>query len=320
MRRRLAWLLLPLAPVACDGGDDVVARGWIEGREVAVAPMTGGRLLSVLVEEGELVRRGDTVAVLTRGATTAEAGAARARAEAAAARLRELERGARPEDIGAARAELQGAEAELARARAELERLESLDSLDFVAEQRMDDARAVALRAASRRDVAREALTRLQRGARPEQVEAARAELDAARAALAAAESVAGELVLTSPVSGPVLVRVFEPGEVVGAGAPVITVLAGDERWVRVWLPQVALGAVRVGTRARLSIDPLPDTTFSGTVTSIASRAEFTPRVALTEDERADLMYAVRLRVDDPGGRLHVGLPVEARFGEADAD
>jgi HlyD family secretion protein len=66
-------------------------------------------------------------------------------------------------------------------------------------------------------------------------------------------------------------------------------------------------------------VDGLEGTTVRATIASIATRAEFTPRVALTEDERADLMYAVRLRLDDPAGLLRVGLPVEARF-ESDDD
>lgn len=307
-----------LATAGCAGEEGVVARGWVEGREVDVAPMAGGRLLAVLVEEGDTLAVGDTVAVLSRDATLAEAEVARGRADAALARLQELERGARVEDIAAAEAELEAAEAELTRVRRELARVESLDSLDFASERMLDDARTLALRTASRRDVAREALTRLRRGARPEQIAAARAEVEAARAGLAGAQATAGELILVSPTAGPVLLRSFEPGEVVSAGAPVVTVLAGDERWVRVWLAQSDLGAVAVGSHARLSVDALSDTTFAATVTSIATRAEFTPRVALTEDERADLMYAVRLRVDDPRGLLRVGLPIEARFGSDD--
>lgn len=319
-RRLLLAAVLGCGVVACADDDGLVVRGWVEGREVDVAPLAGGRLLSVLVDEGDTVAIGDTVAVLSRDATLAEAEVARGRAEAAAARLLELERGARAEDIASAEAELAAAEAELVRVRRELVRVESLDSLDLTSQQALDDARTLTLRAAARRDVAREALRRLRRGARPEQLEAARAELNAARAALSGAESVAGELVLVSPVSGPVLVRAHDPGEVVGAGMPVVTVLAGDERWVRVWVPQGALRDIGVGRRARLAVDPLRDTTFAAIVTSVATRAEFTPRVALTEDERADLMYAVRLRIDDPRGLLRVGLPVEARFGGPDDD
>ena len=304
----------------CSGSGAPVARGWIEGREVDLAPMTSGRLVLLRVDEGDTVSVGDTVALLAREQTLAEAEVARARVESAAARVRELERGARVEDVRAAQAELEGAEAEVQRARRELARLEALDSLDFVPEQTLDDVRALTLRAVARRDVARETLARLRAGATREQLEAARSELEAAQAALAAAQSVAGELVLVAPVSGPVLMRSFDPGEVVGAGAPVVTVLAGDERWARIWVPQSVLQTVRIGSEVGLSVDGMPDTTFRATVAAISTRAEFTPRVALTEEERADLMYAVRLRLDDPSGVLRVGLPVEARFGAAHAE
>lgn len=315
---RVARLIPLVLLLACGERNGRVARGWVEGREVDVAPLTGGRVAAMYVDEGDTVVVGDTIARLSMEATTAEVDVARGRLAAAMARLRELERGARAEDVASARASLAGAEAELARARRELERVESLDSLDLTSEQALDGAQAAAATAAARRDVARETLARLRSGATREQLDAARSELETARAALSAAESIAGELMLLAPVSGPVLVRAFEPGEVVAAGSPLVTLLDGDDRWLRVWVPQEALGRVRVGTRGRARIDGLPDTTFSAMVVSIASHAEFTPRVALTEDERADLMYAVRLAVDDPRGRLHVGLPVEVDFGPAD--
>ena len=315
MRARAVAASALLVLAACDGDADALARGWVEGREVDVAPLTGGRLVSVLVDEGDTVATGDTIARLSMGATTAEVDVARGRLATATARLRELERGARVEDIAAARATLAGADAELERARRELVRIESLDSLDLTSDRALDEARATTLSAAARRDVARETLARLRAGATREQLDAARSEVAAASAAVAAAESVAAELVLLAPAAGPVLVRAFDAGEVVPAGRPVVTILDGDRRWLRVWVPQSVLGNVGPGTRARVHVDGLPDTSFVATVSSIATHAEFTPRVALTEDERADLMYAVRLDVVDPGGLLRVGLPVEVAFG-----
>lgn len=319
MRRRagVSVIALVVALGACNGDDELVARGWVEGREVDIGPLTGGRLVSVRVDEGDTVAVGDTIALLSMGATASEADVARARVATASARLRELEHGPRREDIAAARATLEGAEAELSRARRELERVESLDSMELSSAQTLDSARAATAAALSRRDVAQANLARLTAGTRPEELAAARAELSAARAALAGAESIADELVLVAPVAGPVTLRAFDPGEVVGAGAPVVTVLAGDERWIRVWVPQRTLGQVRVGTDARVRIDGLPDTAFAATVATISTHAEFTPRVALTDDERADLMYALRMTVDDPGGLLRVGLPVEADFSAA---
>jgi len=319
----MRWVLSGLVPVllpACGGDGGDVARGWVEGREVVVAPMSSGRLVTVRFEEGDTVAVGDTVALLTRAEVPAELAAARSRAEAAQARLAELERGSRSEDVAAARAELSAAEADLANRVRTAGRLEALEAGEGVSQQELDEARTAVAAARGRRDVAREAVARLVRGARPEQLEAARAEADAAAAAWASARAAAGELTLLSPVSGPVLLRTAEPGEVVAAGRPVLTVLVDDERWVRVWVSQARLTDVRVGSTARVGLDALPDTSFRATVASVATRAEFTPRVALTEEERADLMYAVRLRLDDAAPALRVGLPVDVRFGEAAGD
>lgn len=318
-RRRSGILAVLLAAsltqVGC-GGEAAEAHGWIEGREVDVAPMVSGRLESMRVDEGDTVVAGDTIALLTRAETPAELEGARSRAEAARARLAQLEAGSRREDVAAAAAEAQAAQAELENARREFTRLSELTVGESISRQKLDDARTAVERAQGRRDVARQQLERLRAGARPQELEAARAEAGAAEAAYRSALATAGELVLTAPVGGPVLLRNFDPGELVPAGRPVVTLLGGDERWLRVWLPETALGRVNVGDEARVRIDPFPDSTFPAQVVSIATKAEFTPRVALTEEERSDLMYAVKLRLLDPSPLLKVGLPASAEFAE----
>lgn len=293
---------------------DVEGTGTLEVIEVDVAPLTPGRVVRVLVQEGQTVRAGETVAILGQPTLPADIEGRRARLAAAEAQLRNLERGARTAEIEAAEAELRTAEAEAVRAARDLTRLQTLLDAGAISRQQLDAARAGAQVAAGRRDAAREALLLTRQGARPELVSAARAEVASARAAVHSAERTAGDLTLTAPVNGVVVSRNAEPGEVIGAGQSVVTIADPARPFVRIYVNQRALPLIRRGGAASATLDAFPDRRFPGQVAAINPRAEFTPRVALTEDEREDLLFGVKVELTDTSGMLKAGLPVTVRI------
>jgi HlyD family secretion protein len=307
------WLLLTLcaAAAACDRPDDgaVRATGTIEVREVDVSPLVPARIVRVLVDDGHQVRIGDTLATLTQSTTRADIAEAEAGVRAAEASLREAVAGARPREIDRAEADLRVAEAEAVRATRDFERLRPLADSGTVSRQSLDAARADAETAVGRRDAAREALRLLQEGTRAERVQAARAQVASARATLAASQAVARDLVLTAPVDGIVLSRNAEPGEMLGAGQSVLTLGETAAPFVRVYVPTRQLPAVRQGQRAVARLDGYPDRPIPGQVVAISPEAEFTPRIALTEEERADLVFGVKVALSDTTGLLRPGLP-----------
>jgi HlyD family secretion protein len=183
-----------------------------------------------------------------------------------------------------------------------------------VSGQQLDAARSAAALAAARRDAVRDALRLLREGSRPERIAAARAEVENARAALTAAIRTASDLVLLAPVGGIVMLRNAEPGEVLGAGVPAITIGELARPYVRIYVNQRVLPRVRLGARAEGILDGLPSTRFVGDVAAINSKAEFTPRVALTEEERADLLFGVKVAFHDSTGALKPGLPITVRI------
>lgn len=299
---------------ACRGADSTTATGTLELVETDVAPIVPARVLRVFVDEGMTVRTGDTLATLTQVTTRTDIDGARARLRAAEATLADLEAGARPAEIDRAQAELRATEAEAVRTASDLQRSQQLIQSRVISQQQLDNARAAAAAAASRRAAAAEALRLLQEGARPEQVRAARAEVAAARSALAAAEAMAGDLVLRAPVDGRVMGRHVEPGEVIGAGTPAVTIGDVMRPWVRVYVSEFVLPRVHVGDPVTARLDALPDRPFFGRVVAIRDQAEYTPRVALTEDERHDLLFGVKVQFDDTTTTLKAGLPVTVSF------
>lgn len=315
-----ALILLALA-AACRGTSAGVpqAMGTLEIVESDVAPLVPARVVAVAQHEGAVVRRGDTLATLTQSTLQADIEGRRARLAAAEAQLRDLVAGARPSEVQRAQSELGALEADAARAARDRERLEPLAAAGNISRQQYDAARALERSTAARRDAARDQLRLVREGSRPERIAAARAEVESARAALAGARQTAADLVLIAPIAGVVTSRNVEPGEVIAAGTAAMTI--GDPRrpWVRVYVDEAVLPRLAVGQRATATLDAFPDRPLEGRIVALSPKAEFTPRIALTEEERADLMFGVRVDFADTTGLFKAGLPVTVRFVEARA-
>ena len=309
MRSRSWLLLIALASCGRNDSDRIVATGTIEMIEVDVSPQVPARVVAVRVEEGQTVKAGDTLAVLIQATTRAGLAAQEARVRAAEAALNEARAGARPGEIERAEAELRRSEAEAVRATRDLDRIRPLVDAGAESPQRLDAAAAEEATTAARRDAVREELQLLRDGTRPERIERARAELATARADLAAERAVAGDLILTAPIDGAVLSRNAEPGEMLASGESALTLGESGATYTRVYVPTRELPMVRAGQTVTAHLDGFPDRPFRGTVVAVSTTAEFTPRIALTEKERADLVFGVKVALEDTTGMLKAGLP-----------
>ena len=139
-----------------------------------------------------------------------------------------------------------------------------------------------------------------------------------AAASVRAIEAVLANMIIRASFDGVATVRHREPGEIVPGGAPVLTVMNPDDRWVRIYIPENRIGAVQLGHRAGISTDTWPDKRYAGDVTYIAAQAEFTPKNVQTTEERVKLVYAVKVRIsDDPGFELKPGMPADVRLEQA---
>jgi HlyD family secretion protein len=311
----LTVLLVLAAACRSQPTTDAGATGTLQYVEIEVAPLAAARVVRVDRHEGDVVKPGDTLVVLTQATLRPNVEAQQARVTTANAQLLDLVAGARPTEVAQAESELRAAQAEADRTARDVDRLAPLAERTEVSRQDFDAAQTASRTAAARRDALRDRLHTLQAGARPEEIGAARSEVAAAQAALRAATATQSDLVLTSPVSGTVVTRVAEPGAVISPGAPAMTVADVTRPFVRVYVNQAMLPTLHVGSAVAAVLDELPGKSFAGRIAAIATQAEFTPRVALTRDERADLVFAVRVEFVDTSGMLKAGLPVTVRFG-----
>jgi HlyD family secretion protein len=321
-RRRVVVLVLVLAAGAAGlwfwlGGDDgdrdaITASGTVEATDAQLGFRAGGRIVAVGPREGDEVAAGQELAALDRAEAEARRDQARAAVAGAEARLAELESGFRAEEVAAAAAAADAARERLAAAARDLERARLLLDGGAISPEEYDRAELARDVAASQLEQAEQQALLLRRGPRAEQVAAARARLEEARAALAAAEAALADHAIAAPFSGVVTVRHRRPGEVVAAGAPVLTLLDRDDRWVRIYLPEDRIGAVRLGAPAAIAADTYPGKTYPGEVFFIASEAEFTPKNVQTKKERVNLVFRIKIAAKNPQGVLKPGMPADA--------
>lgn len=326
MQRSWRWWLVAVAVLGCRGSDDMLtANGTVEIREINVAPTDVGRVTEMRVDEGDIVGQGDTLAVLSTPTLAADLDAAVARRATAAAHLRDLEAGERPEEIAAAEATLAAREAEAERTARDSERLQTLLAAGAVAARDADLASTAARVAAEEAARARHTLALARAGSRPEQITAARTELAAATAALAAQRAVTADYILRAPVDGVVLLRVAEPGDLLAPGGVALRLGQPRYPWVRVYVPARVLPLLALGDSARIyppgaggaaegggdgQSMTLADSGVAGRIVAISPQAEYVTRTALTESERADLLFGVKVAILDSTGVLKSGLPV----------
>jgi HlyD family secretion protein len=283
-------VLLALSAVGCGAGGGPNPSGTLEATEVDISPLVGGEALSVRVELGDTFSKGDTLIVIDTEVMRLQRAQAATKARSVAAQMDE------------ARQALSQAESRLELAEATLERTTKLVSQGSATQQQLDELTA-------QRDVA------------ASQVKAGRARLNvlaAQRAEVAAALAVLDRQIrdgyVLAPQNGTVLVKALEPGEVAMAGRLALRVADLTSLELRVFLGERDLDRLRIGRKLPVLVDALDGKEISGTVTWISSESEFTPKNAQTRNAREQLVYAAKLRVENPDGRLHIGMPAEVRL------
>ncbi len=292
--------------------DRLLASGTVEATEAALGFQLPGRIERVVPNEGDRVQAGDQLAWLDR--TELEARRAQAAAQLAAARalLAELHAGARSEELAQARETARAAAERHTDAQRDFERVQRLLQGGAVSQEAYDKAKLALEVATSQRDQAAQQLQLVETGPRPERIAAQRAAVAQGEAAVRQAEAALDNAVITAPFDGVVTLRDREPGETVGAGAPVLTVMNLADRWVRIYIREDRIGAVQINQPATITADTYRGKTYGGAVSFISSEAEFTPRNVQTTEERVKLVYAVKVRITgDPSNDLKPGMPAD---------
>jgi HlyD family secretion protein len=312
--RSLAACVVALLLAGCEpeqAGNEIRLSGTVEARESDLAFQVPGRIVKLLADEGATVEAQQIVAELDPRDYQLALQRARAEADVAAQALAVLEAGTRLQEVRVAEATVARTESELRFARGEEVRIVKLLPAHLASQQQLDQVRLQKQVAESALAQASETLTLLREGSRVEDIARARAELAARRAAVETAEQQLQYVQLRSPAAGVLSVRLAEAGEVVAAGTPVLRLAELAKPWVRAYLVETDLARVRHGQAAEIRVDAWPDTVFHGRLSFVAPQAEFTPKTVETRELRVDLVYRIKVDVDDSEGRFKVGMPAD---------
>jgi membrane fusion protein YbhG len=362
---------------AHDNDNRLAVSGNLELTQVDISFKVPGKLVQLNVDEGSFVKKGMVIARIDRDQVerqrnrdeaslnsarsqfdqaetsiqwqrqTLESDIALHKAELqlAQAQLDQLLAGSRPQEIQQARAAVDDATAQHDQAQADWNRAQDLFKNDDISRQQYDQYRTRLDSTAAARMQAQEKLALVVEGPRKEDIEAARAQVARAQAAIQASEANRLELkrreqdlmarqadiararaqvaitqtqiddtLVTSPIDGVVLVKSAEVGEVLAAGTTVVTIGDIDHPWLRAYVNETDLGRVKLGQHAKLTTDSYPGKTYPGRISFISSEAEFTPKQIQTLEERVKLVYRIKIDVDNHSHDLKSNMPVDAEI------
>ncbi|MEO8408598.1 MAG: HlyD family efflux transporter periplasmic adaptor subunit [Oxalobacteraceae bacterium] len=293
--------------------------GYAEADYVRVSPALAGTLLRLQLKKGDTVKRGAPAFVLEQDSETAARAEAAFRVQAAEATLANLKKGKRPDEIATAQAQLAQAQAAARLSAADLARQNRLVETHFISAARLDEARAAAQRDLAHVRELQAQLRVLQLGARSDEIAAAEQERNAAQAQLAQLAWRLAQKSQTIPVDSIVDDVLYQEGEWVPAGSPVLSLLPAQNIKARFFVPETVLGQLQIGQAATLRCDGC-GAPIAATVSFIARDAEYTAPLIYSKENRATLVFMVEARPERKDAyRLHPGQPLEVTLAPTTA-
>ncbi|HXX53349.1 MAG TPA: efflux RND transporter periplasmic adaptor subunit [Thermodesulfovibrionales bacterium] len=288
--------------------------GNVEVTEYDMGFKIAGRVERLLTDEGQKVTKGEPLAALDHTELESQVTQGRAYLREAEVRLKELRAGSRPQEIEQAKANLRFVEAELEKARKDYERAGRLFQKDAISVSQFDAAKSAYDSRIAQQKGLQELLSMVKEGPRREEISAAEQRVQQARAALVTAEEKLKDTVIYAPVMGVVIRKNIELGETVGAGIPIFTLGDLENPWIKVYVKEDKLGLVKLGQKAKVTVDSYPGKVYEGRVTFISPEAEFTPKNVQTKEERVKLVFGVKVRVKNINDELKPSMPADVRI------
>ena len=306
------WMLgLVAAALAAGCGREArdVFQGYAEADYVDVAAAEPGQLESLGAAKGNAIAAGAPLFALEAAREAAALRQAQEQLAAAQAQLQDLRQGKRPPEVDVVRAQLEQARAEATRAAAERERDAAQFASGGIAQAQVDRSQAAADAAAARvRELERQ-LDVAQLPARADQIAAQQALVAAAQAAVDQAAWRLGQKTVAAPVAGQVFDVLYQAGEWVAAGRPVVRLLPPGNVKIRFFVPETALGALTVGQALAVRCDGCAEE-IPAKITYVSPEAEYTPPIIYSNETRSKLTFMIEARPLD-GANLHPGQPLE---------
>ena len=315
MNRLLIFFFTVLLIAGCGNNNNkntIEASGNIESTHVTVSSKVNGEIKKILYLEGQSVKERDTVMVIDHEILQLQLNQAEAGVESARAQLNLLKNGARKEDISQAEETVKQAQVNFDLAKKDKLRMDNLFEAKSVSQYQYDNAVAKFDLTQAQLQSAKENLTKLKNFARPEEISQAEANLNKQIAGADLLKKSIRDSYVQSPINGIIVDKYFERGETVTQMSSLFKVSDLSTVDLKIYVSEEELGKVKLGQKANVSVDAYPGKTYTGKVIYISPEAEFTPKNIQTKDERTKLVFAVKIRIDNPQYELKPGMPADA--------
>ena len=291
--------------------DGLAASGMIEVTRADVTPKVGGYLRDLKFDRGDKVHVGQILFRIERPDLVANLSAAQFAEQRAHAQWDDLVSGPRTQELSEAAANVAALQVVWDQANSDLVRNEALYKDGAIAAQTIEKSRTQSSNYYAQLQAAQSRLALLRAGNRADQIDAAKKAFEQAAAQAKAAQTSIDDTVVRAPVDGTVLTRNYEQGEYVAPGAAVATIGDNYDCWLKVYIPSTDMGKIKLGENCRVSIDSFPGRKFTGKINEISQQAEFTPRQTITPSERANLVFYVKIKLDNSEGIFKAGMPAD---------
>jgi HlyD family secretion protein len=292
----------------------LVLSGNVEVTEVKVGFTLSGRVVELPWEEGQVVQKGDLLARLDSDEYTSIVAQNRAAIQEATSRLAELKAGSRTQEIEQAKALLKAHEAELTRLKKDYDRSEVLYRNGAISASQNDMAKSAYETRLAQQKGALESLSLIKEGPRKESIHAADSRLQQAKASLVTAEVRLKNTVIHAPMTGIILKKNCELGEIIGQGIPVYTIGDLSRPWIKVYVSGEKRGLIKFGQKAQVTTDTYKNKVYEGTVSFISPEAEFTPKTVQTKEERIKQVYGIKVRLENQDQELKPSMSADVRI------
>lgn len=308
------FVLVTLLLSGCNGGNNnsIKASGNIEANNIIVSSQVSGKIMQILKYEGAEVGQGDTVIIIDPETYLLRLQEALAAKEATEAQYSLMIKGARKEDVKQAEENLKQVQVSLNLAEKDKLRMENLYESKTITKKQYDDALANYEIALARFNSAKENFEKVKNLSRPEELKQAEANLNRAVANVNLLQKNLNDCFVTSPSTGFITNNFVDIGETAGIMSSLFQVTDLSSVELVIYVPETELGKVQLGQKADITVDTYPDKSFNGKVIYISPQAEFTPKNIQTQEERTKLVFAVKIKIDNPDYELKDGMPADA--------
>lgn len=313
----LALLMLSSVFLSCEDADKdkyILTSGNIESISAIISSKNAGEIKEIFIDEGERVKSGDKLLLIDEELYGIQLKQAKAAKDFAEAQLSLLLKGARNEDIKQSEEIMRQAEINFSLAKTDKERMENLVKSSSISQKQYEDAVARYQTMEAQFNAARENYRKLKNYARPEEIKQARANFEKAEAGYELALKNLSDCLVKSPIDGVVSKKYFQLGESVSPGGALFRIVDLHKVDLVVYISELELPKIKPGSNAEIAIDAYPTKKYWGRIVYISPEAEFTPKNIQTKDERTKLVFAVKIRIDNPEFELKPGMPADAKI------